>query len=151
MKFNLAIRCIVEKSSGYGNFTRCMTLANSLHTHGIKIIFLINRNKTIENQLRLKKYEYHKMILVNCERSDNISIYPNPFENNINVKFSSEITSPVSISICDAVGRLVYYKTINDATEQIEIELETQLPRGSYVINVLNENQPYIQKLIKLN
>jgi len=60
-KKNIAIRCITEKSKGYGNFTRALTLATSLKSHGHRVIFLINHNVNIESLLVKKKISFYKI------------------------------------------------------------------------------------------
>ena len=59
MKKNIAIRCITEKSKGYGNFSRALTLATSLKRKGHKITFLINSNEYLESILKKKKFNFH--------------------------------------------------------------------------------------------
>ena len=61
-KKNIAIRCITEKSKGYGNFTRALTLATSLKSHGHRVIFLINHNVNIESLLVKKKFHFIKFL-----------------------------------------------------------------------------------------
>jgi UDP-2,4-diacetamido-2,4,6-trideoxy-beta-L-altropyranose hydrolase len=52
------IRCISETGKGYGNFNRCLTVANSLQTQKQNIIFFINKNSIVEKQLLKKKINY---------------------------------------------------------------------------------------------
>lgn len=54
----ILIRCITEKSKGYGNFSRALTLAESLKKNN-SITFLINPNKFLELVLKKKKINFH--------------------------------------------------------------------------------------------
>ena len=60
-KKNIAIRCITEKSKGYGNFTRSLTLATSLKSNGHNVTFLINQNISVESVLSKKKFAFYKI------------------------------------------------------------------------------------------
>ena len=55
---NIAIRCITKKSKGYGNFSRCLVLAQVLRKHRYSITFLINKNEFIISKLRQEKFAY---------------------------------------------------------------------------------------------
>jgi spore coat polysaccharide biosynthesis predicted glycosyltransferase SpsG len=83
-KKNIAIRCITEKSKGYGNFTRALTLAISLKSHGHRVIFLINHNVSIESLLTKKKISFYKIpnkINYNIENNFLLNLYEkNTFE-----------------------------------------------------------------------
>jgi len=75
MKKQIAIRCITKKTKGYGNFTRSLTIGESLRKYGFKIIFLINQNSVIINELQKKKFQF--------------SIIPNSISYKIEPKFIS--------------------------------------------------------------
>ena len=58
MKKQIVIRCITKKNKGYGNFTRSLTIGESLRKIGFKIIFLINQNSIIIKELQKKKIQF---------------------------------------------------------------------------------------------
>jgi len=58
MRKKIAIRCITDKSKGFGNFTRSYTLAKSLRNLGYQIIFIINNNKTVIKKLQKRRFSY---------------------------------------------------------------------------------------------
>ena len=63
----------------------------------------------------------------------NISVYPNPFINEINVKVDE--SSPVNIVLCDALGRII--KT----TTGVNILIDTKvLPNGVYFLNITSKD-----------
>lgn len=52
------IRCIAEESKGYGNLSRCLTLARFLRKKGHRSIFIINKNHSAINQIKKSKFQY---------------------------------------------------------------------------------------------
>ncbi len=54
----IAIRCITDKKKGYGNLTRCITLAESLTKFSIKPIFLIDNCDVAKFELKRRHLSY---------------------------------------------------------------------------------------------
>ncbi|MGB4653923.1 MAG: choice-of-anchor J domain-containing protein [Bacteroidales bacterium] len=80
------------------------------------------------------------------ERNVNISVYPNPFVNNIRIKSSEAYNN---VKIYSQSGRLVYEKPVANTTETIDLSL---LKQGTYIVSLYNRNQLIGSKLIiKLN
>jgi len=52
------IRCLAEESKGYGNLSRCLTLARFLRKKGHRSIFIINKNYSAINQIKKSKFQY---------------------------------------------------------------------------------------------
>ncbi len=74
---------------------------------------------------------------------DNISIYPNPFDNYFSLKSDDNI---LKIIITNAIGRKVFEMQISD---EKKINLE-HLPSGVYFLNIeLEKNKKLVYKLIK--
>jgi len=59
MNEKIVIRCLTEKSKGFGNFTRAFTVGEELRRKGFEIIFLVNKNKIIINKLQKKNICYN--------------------------------------------------------------------------------------------
>lgn len=81
---------------------------------------------------------------------DNVSVYPNPAENNAIVKLTVERKSTVSISIVDVLGQVVYSRTDSDLEPNeyiLDIPL-TGINSGVYYIKLNSENQQLTEKLI---
>lgn len=55
---NIAICCIVENSKGFGNLSRCITLAEELQNNKFNIIFIINENKFAISELNKRNFSY---------------------------------------------------------------------------------------------
>ncbi len=59
MKQNkIAIRCIGSTKKGFGNFNRSLTLAEELRKKKYTILFLIDKNPQIINELLKRKFQY---------------------------------------------------------------------------------------------
>lgn len=54
----IAIRCSTLPKTGYGNFRRCLYVAESLRKHNVEVLFIIDFNKTIVSILQNKKFNF---------------------------------------------------------------------------------------------
>ena len=76
--------------------------------------------------------------------NDFLNIYPNPFNNNLTVKNTSNTT--LSISVIDINGKVV----ISQSSNLEKIDLNTsELVNGVYFLNIKNENSESNYKIIK--
>jgi len=57
-KQEIAVCCITDKSKGFGNFSRSVTIAEAMREKGYKIVFIINRNKSAIHELKSRKFAY---------------------------------------------------------------------------------------------
>ena len=93
-------------------------------------------------------FEYHEIISVACNKRNDISIYPNPFENSFTVQLSENSTYPIHIEVNDYLGRKVYSQIIE--TRATEITLNEQLPTGTYFIKVITETSQVVERIVKM-
>ncbi len=56
MKQDIAICCITDRTKGFGNLSRCVTLAEEMRRKGYKITFIINHNNVAEKELQRRKF-----------------------------------------------------------------------------------------------
>ena len=54
----IAIRCIADPIHGYGHFSRCLSLATYFSKKNYSILFLINDNKNLKNELTKINLKY---------------------------------------------------------------------------------------------
>lgn len=54
----IIIRCLTSPSKGYGNFSRCLHLADNLRKNNCNVLFVVDSNKIISNELKKKKFNY---------------------------------------------------------------------------------------------
>jgi hypothetical protein len=116
---------------------------------------------------RLKQIDYDgkqktfNIIAVNCEGSTNaaITVYPNPFDDEINIRFDNIPDEEIKVEIYDAGGKLIYSKmhkrtdaigstdAIN-CVSTITIHIGNILP-GNYNVKIITKDKEYVNKLIK--
>lgn len=58
LKKRLAIRCITEKSKGYGNLGRCISLADEMREKRYDIVFIINKSNFALKELEKRRFQY---------------------------------------------------------------------------------------------
>jgi len=84
----------------------------------------------------------------------NLSISPNPFQNETSINFSLIEPSLVNISIMDMVGRIIFTsasRKLNVGENKIFINaLEMGLSPGSYFINLIINDQVINKKIIEI-
>jgi len=74
------------------------------------------------------------------------SIFPNPFENIINIRHNSELD--IEFFLFDVAGKLVYKNTLIVSSPQQTINLEA-ISSGVYLIKLQSKQLNYFTKLIK--
>ncbi|MEI6090693.1 MAG: T9SS type A sorting domain-containing protein [bacterium] len=76
---------------------------------------------------------------------DDISIYPNPVQNDINISFNEIVSQNSEIRIFDMLGQQVAGSRIPSGAKEWKLNLEG-LPRGVYIVKVNDK----IKRIIKL-
>jgi len=76
-----------------------------------------------------------------------LSIYPNPFKEYVNIKFSKPTEYPIQIEVFDVRGRLVINQEFRPSN-LISVPTD-QLEDASYIIRVSSGSQEFLKKLIK--
>jgi PKD repeat protein len=83
---------------------------------------------------------------------DGISIFPNPFRDEIHINLKTEIVSELSIQLCDANGREVA-SLMNQRPVVNEFTLEwmdATLPAGMYVLKIQSDDTATYYRLVKM-
>lgn len=86
----------------------------------------------------------------NIIKDELLEIYPNPFNNELHIKFGKNNTN-VSIKIVDPVGKVVYAKELNQAA-YTEISLNSDNPKlanGIYFVKITSEQNTRTYKIVK--
>lgn len=81
-------------------------------------------------------------------KQDVISVYPNPFQNNITLFSQDENALHTSIRIFNPTGTIFYVSDENIATEGTTISTHTW-PQGFYFLEVKTENSRQVLKIVK--
>ena len=70
------------------------------------------------------------------------SVYPNPFSDKINFRFSNIINGIISISIYDITGKLIYSKDKKASNNLLTID-ELHFPEGEYLVKLSANDYNY--------
>lgn len=81
------------------------------------------------------------------ELSSNLTIFPNPANNNFTVKLNEVIGNNVTINITNLLGQVVYTEN-NVAVIDSKIELTTNLEAGNYIVELSSDDQKFNKKLV---
>lgn len=72
---------------------------------------------------------------------NNISIYPNPSNGRINLKFYSEINVEALVEIFDPIGKLIYKTNTNFNKDKIELPLNIEsAANGIYIVKIISSD-----------
>lgn len=77
-----------------------------------------------------------------------LTIFPNPFSNNLCIKHNSILELPTQIEILSLDGKTVYSKKFSPISNKIQV-FTSGLRNGVYTINITNEKINYTRIIIK--
>lgn len=99
----------------------------------------------------VSQYEYSKTISLKYVKPLSATIYPNPFEGDINIDLHIDrAAGEVNLELLDVLGKLLYRKKIQPATDNLNIVLPiSDFPVGAYIIRAKNGNDSWQQKVTK--
>jgi hypothetical protein len=80
---------------------------------------------------------------------DDIEIYPNPADNQLNIAFSAKDNVDLNISLIDISGRAIMQNmySANSGTNLIKIDINN-ISRGIYFLNIMENNSSLNYKVI---
>ncbi len=80
---------------------------------------------------------------------NDISVFPNPAENNVKITFNVYTLQNIELSVVDVIGNTVYNESTNNFVGSFEksIDLST-FAKGLYVVRIKTDNGSYNQKLV---
>ncbi len=85
----------------------------------------------------------------NNKSQTDINIYPNPFDNIINISLSSELSESSNILIQNSIGEIILNETISPI-ELKEYKINSSnLKEGIYFISIKNSTNSWTKKIIK--
>jgi C-terminal processing protease CtpA/Prc len=80
---------------------------------------------------------------------ENYEFYPNPTQNSIKLKFSSESNQALSIRLVDANGKEIYQEEIKDFNKTYDKSIDlTGKPEGVYVLTIMQGGQVFSRQLV---
>jgi len=86
---------------------------------------------------------------VGCQELHVVNVYPNPFNESLTLDLGGLTEYPVSVSIVDALGRVVYQEIITETKNRNELQIAQSLLPGTYFLNINTRNQIITKKIIK--
>ncbi len=137
---------ITLKMSGGANYNINLN-GNSIQTQKEEITLFLNKKvNTIEVTTDKKcQGEYKETILIS-----NVSVYPNPFEEEINIFIENSISPKgISIFLYSSLGKLLYSKVVQKTNKTVTIDTPN-LNSGFYILQLKDDNSESIFKLLKL-
>jgi len=144
---------ILERSAdGFSDFKEIFSLGNSADYRFVHF----DRNPLEQSYYRLKminldnSVEYSAVIYLEQQISNTLSIYPNPADNNITMRFDSDNTSATQVRIFNSIGQIVSEIVLDTKVgiNSFSLNLD-QLSTGAYVLQLSNEEISRISKFSK--
>ncbi len=79
-----------------------------------------------------------------------VSFYPNPFDENLNIEFNASQACKIGIDVYDITGRTYFSSELAMNRNHNHFSIETsQLPKGVYFIKLNSNGQYHYKKLVK--
>ena len=106
------------------------------------------RIKSVEND---EEISYSQILFLKRDLVNNISVFPNPTSQFINVQYDSEETRNVNFDIFNQLGKLVVSteRLIFEGNNAIRLDIEN-LPDGNYFLQIGDDEQIVNKEIIKL-
>jgi hypothetical protein len=77
-----------------------------------------------------------------------LQIYPNPVRNNqFTIAVPDQISSAVTVEICNLIGQSIYKVTTGVVNNEITIQPLVALNKGVYIVSMKNEGAVFTQKI----
>ncbi len=91
-------------------------------------------------------------IIIDAFKYTDLYIYPNPFDELINLRFFAETDQNILISIYNEIGQIVYSSSVEVSFGKIDYPIEIgNFERGIYILKSQINNQMVTEKLMKIN
>lgn len=91
---------------------------------------------------------WSKYISANANNAITTITYPNPFVSTINFQFSQAIKEPISVTVFDVRGRLIYTEQKQALGNLLTLELP-QLADSNYLVKLTANNYTYSAQILK--
>jgi hypothetical protein len=109
------------------------------------------------NYYRLKQVDLdgslviYPIIATTCafRRSNELLIFPNPFENELTMSELSNFSFPLRIELYNNTGELLYQKWLLKECSQTKLSIGNSLMTGIYVVKITNSEISYSKKVVK--
>ena len=145
----------LERKEGNSNeFAKIATIKGAGTTQIKQLYSYLDKNNNLNTcYYRLKqfdfdgKFSYSKTIAIQSNLKDEVSFYPNPFKDEINVVVSDDLKPGTIVSLYNVLGNNCI---IPFTRSRNSIKLKTNnLPIGSYVLSIISGQTIYTKIVIK--
>jgi len=126
------------------------TLQNPEHNYPIEgdySVTLIVTN-SCGSDTTIKNINVKKLLTIQTLFQNSFLVYPNPFENEINISFENIVNKGLTLNLVDIFGRIVFEKSELQAAQTLKITL-ADLPKGFYLLQIQQNNSMANYKLIR--
>jgi hypothetical protein len=134
----------VKGANNSNQILRYSTIHESINNGGISYYRLKQTNFDGE-------YEYFTPVVVSCnsENQYKINVYPNPFNQHLNIDINGLTTEKANILIMDLTGKTVFSQSLNNNDNTFKIDLDANLPNGVYFMKVQVDATTQTYKIVK--
>jgi hypothetical protein len=111
-------------------------------------IGLIDNSQFVARQGFIQSFVFPLFINLNAENTDlNLTVYPNPFSDLIEIVPDSKIKEKAFINIYDVNGRLVLFQKFS-SNEKLQINA-SNLSDGFYLLELNMDNKKNVKRILK--
>lgn len=83
------------------------------------------------------------------ENSISYQVFPNPFIDQLTIKFSEQSTSPTFVAIYSITGQSIWESIYPSNISEVKLLDFKQVKAGKYILHVLYRGKPYVEGVIK--
>ena len=94
-----------------------------------------------------RSYQYSDIEVIQREKDELFSVYPNPSNGSFHVKLKHTQTQSLQLSLYDVAGKLVFMDNLNSDNESMDYHYEKPLEGGIYYIKIDGAAKPFHYKL----
>ena len=76
-------------------------------------------------------------------------VFPNPFVDQLTIKFSEQSTMPTFLAMYSITGQLVWESTYPANISEVKLFDFKQVKTGKYILHVLYKGKPYMEGIVK--
>ncbi len=96
------------------------------------------------------KQEIFKPVAVDCNCSmDDVNLYPNPVQDNLNITLPKEVSSGIKVEIYTISGTSVFSAIKHSEGQLLEISLPRHIPAGIYFVRITEGDTHIVKKIRK--
>jgi len=145
---------IIERSTDGQNFEKIgkiisknqSIISNKYEFYDIKPNNGLNYYRLLQVDIN-ENSKYSKIILISYNEDNYISIYPNPFNNELNIDIAF-FTDENDLYVYNSNGKKIYYQKVSKGERNIKVDA-SEFMSGIYYVEIKNNNNTHIFKLVK--